>query len=100
MEIKNVNPDDVATPVSGTNVDRKVVNSTGDLSLEGDEEIADEELRDGKEGETDELDSDSMEGDDTMDEEDESESDDVTADDNESEEDNEDVEEKAFKKSK
>ena len=28
MEIKNVNPDDVATPTSGTNVDRKVVNST------------------------------------------------------------------------
>ncbi len=87
MEIKNLNPEDAATPASGTNVDRKVVNRT--------------ELTEGDEGEEEELDNDSIGEDESMDGEDENdESDDVSSDDNESEEDNEDAEEKAFKKSK
>jgi hypothetical protein len=101
MAIKKLNPEDLATPTVGGTVQRSEMNSsnTDNLTSEGDEEIADEELRDGEEGLEDDVDEESIDGDDVSNEEDENdESDEISVDDEETEDGNEDVEEKAFSK--
>jgi hypothetical protein len=101
MAIKKLNPENLATPPAGKTAERSAVNSSNNdhLTSEGDEEIADEELRDGKEDLEDDVDEESIDGDDETNEEDENdESDEISGNDEESQDGNEDVEEKAFSK--